>query len=121
MSEKNRVLSFLNKDLPFKPKQIKAVIDLVEDKNTIPFIARYRKEQTDNLDEVEIKLIVDKYTYLTKLEERKTEIIRLISEQNKMTDKLLAQINAADKLQSLDDLYRPYRQKFPHRHYNQIP
>ncbi len=111
MNEKSRVLSFLNKDLPFKPKQIKSVIDLVEDKNTIPFIARYRKEQTDNLDEVEIKLIVDKYTYLVKLEERKSEIIRLIDEQGKMTDKLLAQINEADKLQTLDDLYRPYRQK----------
>ncbi len=111
MNEKHRVLSFLNKDLPFKPKQIKSVIELIEDKNTIPFIARYRKEQTDNLDEVEIKLIVDKYTYLTKLEERKSEIIRLIDTQGKMTDKLLSQINAADKLQTLDDLYRPYRQK----------
>lgn len=111
MNEKSRVLSFLTKDLSFKPRQIKSVIELIEDKNTIPFIARYRKEQTDNLDEVEIKLIVDKYTYLTKLEERKSEIIRLISEQGKMTDKLLAQINEADKLQSLDDLYRPYRQK----------
>lgn len=111
METNDRVIQFLNNDLPFKAKQIKSVINLIQDKNTIPFIARYRKEMTDNLDEVEIKLIVDKYNYMLKLEERKVEVIRLIDEQDKLTDKLLRQINLADKLQLVDDLYRPYRQK----------
>lgn len=106
-----RVLDFLNKDLPFKSTQINSVIKLIDDKNTIPFIARYRKEMTNNLDEVEIKLIVDKYNYLLKLEERKEEVIRLIDEQDKLTDKILNDIRKADKLQTIDDIYRPFRQK----------
>ena len=106
-----RVLDFLNKDLPFKSTQINSVIKLIDDKNTIPFIARYRKEMTNNLDEVEIKLIVDKYIYLLKLEERKDEVIRLIDEQDKLTDKILNDIRKADKLQTIDDIYRPFRQK----------
>ncbi len=111
MEVNERVINFLNNDLPFKNTQIKAVIALIEDKNTIPFIARYRKEMTENLDEVEIKLIVDKYNYLLKLEERKEEVIRLISEQDKMTEELLNKIMEADRLQIIDDLYRPFRQK----------
>ncbi|NLC54655.1 MAG: RNA-binding transcriptional accessory protein [Erysipelothrix sp.] len=111
MDVNKRVIGFLNNELPFKSNQITSVIKLIEDKNTIPFIARYRKEATDNLDEVEIKLIVDKYNYLTKLEDRKEEVIRLISEQDKMTDKILNDIKKADKLQMIDDIYRPFKQK----------
>src|SRR5690625_69386 len=95
----------------FSKKQIETTLSLLEEGNTIPFIARYRKELTGSLDEVEIKTISDRYYYLKNLEERKVEIIRLISEQGKMTDELKSEILKADKLTQLDDLYRPYRPK----------
>lgn len=95
----------------FSKKQIETTLSLLEEGNTIPFIARYRKELTGSLDEVEIKTISDRYYYLKNLEERKEEIIRLISEQGKMTDELKSEILKTDKLTQLDDLYRPYRPK----------
>lgn len=95
----------------FSKKQIETTLSLLEEGNTIPFIARYRKELTGSLDEVEIKTISDRYYYLKNLEERKVEIIRLISEQGKMTDELKSEILKTDKLTQLDDLYRPYRPK----------
>src|SRR5699024_11064385 len=87
------------------------VIELLEEGNTVPFIARYRKEMTSGLDEVEIKLIQDTFEYATQLKERKEEVIRLIDEQEKLTEELAKEINAATKLQRVDDLYRPYRNK----------
>ena len=95
----------------YSKKQIETTLSLLEEGNTIPFIARYRKELTGSLDEVEIKTISDRYYYLKNLEERKQEIIRLISEQGKMTDELKSEILKTDKLTQLDDLYRPYRPK----------
>src|SRR5699024_1738534 len=82
---------------------------LLEEGNTVPFIARYRKEMTSGLDEVEIKLIQDTFEYATQLKERKEEVIRLIDEQEKLTEELAKEINAATKLQRVEDLYRPYR------------
>ena len=95
----------------YKGQQIEAVIKLIEDGNTVPFIARYRKEMTGSLDEVQIRDIVDRYEYLTNLEKRKEEIKRLIEEQGKLTDVLVEAINGAQKLQTLEDIYRPYKQK----------
>src|SRR5699024_663783 len=85
--------------------------ELLEEGNTVPFIARYRKEMTSGLDEVEIKLIQDTFEYATQLKERKEEVIRLIDEQEKLTEELAKEINAATKLQRVEDLYRPYRKK----------
>lgn len=87
------------------------VIALLDEGNTVPFIARYRKEVTGSLDEVQIKQIEDAYHYEKGLEQRKEEVIRLIEEQGKMTDDLKKEIQNASILQRLEDLYRPYKQK----------
>ncbi len=91
--------------------QVRTVAGLLDDGNTIPFIARYRKEMTGELDEVQLRAIDDRRTYLKGLEDRKGEVIRLIDEQGKLTPELQAAIEKAIKLQEVEDLYRPYRQK----------
>src|SRR5699024_8897391 len=94
-----------------QPKTIKEVIQLLEDGNTVPFIARYRKEATGGLDEVAIKEIQDIWEYNIQLRDRKEEVIRLIEEQDKLTPELETDIQAASKLQRVEDLYRRYKQK----------
>ncbi|MCM3734016.1 RNA-binding transcriptional accessory protein [Fictibacillus nanhaiensis] len=101
----------MEQELNVKGKQINQVIELLEEGNTVPFIARYRKELTGGLDEVQIKDIMDRWTYLQNLASRKEEVIRLIDEQGKLTEELKASINKAQKLQDIEDLYRPYKQK----------
>lgn len=96
---------------PISKVQIEAVLNLLADGATIPFIARYRKEKTGSLDEVQIKNIQDRYQYLENLQKRKEEIIENISNQGKLTEELRAEILAANVLQKLEDLYRPYKQK----------
>ncbi|HLR67302.1 MAG TPA: Tex family protein [Virgibacillus sp.] len=90
---------------------VEKVITLINEGNTVPFIARYRKEMTGGLDEVQIKLIQDKWQYAVNLAERKEEVIRLISEQGKLSEELEHEIKAATQLQRVEDLYRPYKQK----------
>ena len=97
--------------LKISEKYITNVLNLLEEGNTIAFIARYRKELTNSLDEVAIKLIQDEYNYLKSLEERKEEVIRLISEKGLLTDDLKADILKQDKLQRVEDLYRPFKEK----------
>ncbi|SFM30125.1 uncharacterized protein SAMN04487943_112114 [Gracilibacillus orientalis] len=92
-------------------KSIKSVIQLLEEGNTVPFIARYRKEMTGSLDEVQIKDIQDAWNYVNALADRKQEVIRLIDEQGKLTDQLQQEIVQATQLQKVEDLYRPYKQK----------
>ena len=104
-------LSIIAKEQNVSMKQVKSVITLIEDGNTVPFIARYRKEQTGALDEVKIKDIIDRYTYIQNLAQRKEEVIRLIEEQGKLTEELRKNITKAIKLQEVEDLYRPYKQK----------
>ncbi|PTI35273.1 RNA-binding transcriptional accessory protein, partial [Mammaliicoccus vitulinus] len=87
------------------------VLELLEDKNTVPFIARYRKELTGGLDEVEIKLIENEYTYAVNLHKRKEEVIRLIDEQGLLTEDLKSDILKQTKLQRIEDLYRPFKKK----------
>lgn len=96
---------------PITKAQIEAVLNLLTDGATIPFIARYRKEKTGSLDEVQIKNIQDRYQYLENLQKRKEEIIENISNQGKLTEELRTDILAANVLQKLEDLYRPYKQK----------
>ena len=95
----------------FRPAQIEKVLQLLEEGNTVPFIARYRKEATGSLDEVEIREIEERHQYATNLHKRKEEVIRIIEEQGKLTPKLKADIERADKMQRVEDLYRPYKQK----------
>ena len=97
--------------LKINEKYINNVLNLLEEGNTIAFIARYRKELTNSLDEVAIKLIKDEFNYLKSLEERKEEVIRLISEKGLLTDDLKAEILKQDKLQRVEDLYRPFKEK----------
>ena len=97
--------------LKISEKYITNVLNLLEEGNTIAFIARYRKELTNSLDEVAIKLIQDEYNYLKSLEERKEEVIRLIYEKGLLTDDLKADILKQDKLQRVEDLYRPFKEK----------
>lgn len=94
-----------------KETVIKKVIQLLDEGNTVPFIARYRKEETGGLDEVAIKQIYDTWTYQVQLKERKEEVIRLIAEQDKLTKSLKNEIERATTLQRVEDLYRPYRKK----------
>ncbi|MCW6676936.1 RNA-binding transcriptional accessory protein [Aerococcaceae bacterium NML180378] len=92
-------------------KQVEATLALLAEGNTIPFIARYRKEVTGALDEVQIHAIEQRHHYMTQLAGRKEEVTRLIAEQDKLTDELVAQINKATTLQQVEDIYRPYKQK----------
>ncbi|MEK3763821.1 Tex family protein [Solibacillus sp. FSL K6-4121] len=109
--EQQKMLQIIAKDANVEPKQAQAVIGLLEEGNTVPFIARYRKEVTGSLDEVQIKAVEDRYHYIQQLETRKEEVVRLIDEQGKLTEELQASINAATVLQRVEDLYRPYKQK----------
>ncbi|MGE7666330.1 Tex family protein [Ureibacillus composti] len=109
--EDKKLLQMIAVDTKVKPHQAEAVIKLLEDGNTVPFIARYRKEATGSLDEVQIKSIEDRYHYIQQLEQRKEEVIRIIEEQGKLTEELEASIKGATILQRVEDLYRPFKQK----------
>ena len=94
-----------------RESQVSAAIDLIDQGNTIPFIARYRKEATGGLDDESLRAIDERLAYLRGLEERKEEVIRLIDEQGKLTEELKAEIMKAEVLQRVEDLYKPYKQK----------
>ena len=97
--------------LGLKESQVSQVLDLTVEGNTIPFIARYRKEMTGNLDEVEIKAIIDLDKSMTALAERKATVLAKIEEQGKLTDALRSEIEAAEKLADVEELYLPYKEK----------
>lgn len=109
--DQQKMLQIIAKDAKVEPKQAKAVIGLLEEGNTVPFIARYRKEMTGSLDEVQIKAVEDRYHYIQQLETRKEEVLRLIDEQGKLTEELQTAIQASTVLQRVEDLYRPFKQK----------
>ncbi|ADC49899.1 Tex transcription access, protein (S1 RNA binding) [Alkalihalophilus pseudofirmus OF4] len=106
-----KLIQEIEKELSVNEKYIRNLIDLVEEGNTVPFIARYRKELTGSLDEVQIRTIVERWEYANQLQQRKDEVKRLIGEQDKLTDELALKIDQAMKLQEIEDLYRPYKQK----------
>ena len=92
-------------------KQITNVINMLNDGNTIPFMARYRKENTDNLDEVQLRLIRDRFEYISELEHRKEVVLKSIDEQGKLTDELAQAIHQVTTKQVLEDLYLPFKPK----------
>ena len=98
-------------ELSVRPQQAAATLELLDSGNTIPFIARYRKEVTGSLDEEQIRMISERAQYLRNLEERRQEILESITSQEKLTPELESQIKAAVKMQELEDLYLPYRPK----------
>ncbi|MBQ6133549.1 MAG: RNA-binding transcriptional accessory protein [Lachnospiraceae bacterium] len=105
------IVSIIAEEIGAKNSQVEAAVKLIDEGNTIPFIARYRKEATGSLDDEKLRLLHTKLTYLRNLEERKEEVIGLIDEQGKLTEELKASILAATKLVTVEDLYRPYKQK----------
>lgn len=97
--------------LKIKEKQVEDTIKLIDEGNTIPFISRYRKEVTGNLSDTELRQLEEHLTYLRSLEQRKEDVIRLIDEQGKLTEELKTEIENAEKIQEVEDLYLPYKQK----------
>ena len=107
----NKLVIEVAKNLEVKIGQVEQVLALLNEGNTIPFIARYRKEITGGLDEEQIKDIHREWSYSVNLQKRKEDVIRLIDEKEMLTDELLNQINEATKLVDVEDLYRPYKEK----------
>ena len=101
----------LEKELNLKKFQIENAINLIDEGNTIPFIARYRKEQTGEMSDVQLRDFYDRLTYLRNLVERKDDIKRLIDEQGKLTDEIVTAVDNAKTLQEVEDIYAPYKQK----------
>ncbi|PHF01513.1 RNA-binding transcriptional accessory protein [Bacillus pseudomycoides] len=111
VDNRQALMKMLVKELGFTEKQVRHVIQLTEEGNTVPFIARYRKEWTGSLDEVQIRAILERWQYMMQLEDRKEEVLRLINEKGKLTEDLHHHILSATKLQEVEDLYRPYKEK----------
>jgi uncharacterized protein len=101
----------LIKELKISAKQVKDVIELLDDGNTVPFIARYRKEATGEMDDIVLRKFSERLIYLRNLEDRRSDVIRIIEEQGKLTEELKNSIEKCDTLTEIEDLYRPYKQK----------
>ena len=105
------ILKNVADELNFNESQVENTVKLFDEGATVPFIARYRKEVTGNLDEEQIRDVIEKVTYYRNLEKRKEEVLRLIEEQGKLTDELKKSIESAKRLQEVEDLYLPYKKK----------
>ena len=105
------IIEKLAAEFHLKQSQVEATVNLIDEGNTIPFIARYRKEVTGALSDVVLRDLDERLTYLRNLDERKEEVIRLIAEQGKLTEELEAEIRKAEVLQRVEDLYKPFKQK----------
>lgn len=106
-----KIEDVLAKELGVKPSQVEAVIKLIDEGNTIPFIARYRKEATGGLDDAQLRELDARLTYLRTLEARKAEVLASIDEQGKLTEKLRDAIEGATMMQRVEDLYKPFKKK----------
>ena len=105
------ILKQLKNELNIQLWQVEAAVKLIDEGNTIPFIARYRKEATGSLNDEVLRNLDERLTYLRNLEDKKSQVIASIEEQGKLTDELKAQIENAETMVAVDDLYRPYRPK----------
>ena len=105
------IIKIISEELKVRPNQVEAAVKLIDEGNTIPFIARYRKDVTDNLSDEQLRNLDERLTYLRNLEERKSAVIDSITEQEKMTPELLKKIEEATTLVEVEDLYRPYKPK----------
>ena len=101
----------ITEELGVKKWQVDAAVTLIDEGNTIPFIARYRKEATGTLDDEQLRKLHERLTYLRNLEEKKEQVLASIEEQGKLTEELKHQILSAETLVVVEDLYRPYRPK----------
>lgn len=107
----DRIIEEISKNMNIKKVQVEKTLELLANDNTIPFIARYRKEVTGNLDEEQIRKISEVYEYQVNLEKRKDDVIRLIDEKGMLTEELKAEILKAEKLVEIEDIYRPFKEK----------
>lgn len=105
------ILKVLQEEFKLKTSQVKNTVELLDEGNTIPFIARYRKEKTGELEDVVIRDLSNRLDYLRNLETRKEEVIRMIGDQGNLTEELKQEITSAESIQRIDDLYRPFRPK----------
>ncbi len=105
------IIAVLAEELALKKDAVKAAVELLDEGNTVPFIARYRKEATGGMDDVALRTLEERLAYLRNLEQRKSDVLLLIDAQGKLTPELEEQIRAATQLQRVEDLYKPYRKK----------
>lgn len=105
------IVATLAEELGLRPEAVDAAVRLIDEGNTIPFIARYRKEATGGMDDVALRALDERLAYLRNLEQRKADVLLLIGAQGKLTPELEAEIQAATQLQRVEDLYKPYRKK----------
>src|SRR3954452_4705154 len=106
-----KIVQRIAAELSVQPRQVAAAVQLLDEGATVPFIARYRKEVTDNLDDTQLRNLEERLLYLRELEDRRAAIIASIDEQGKLTDELRTAIEGADSKQVLEDLYHPYKPK----------
>ncbi|OXI24996.1 Tex family protein [Burkholderia sp. AU15512] len=106
-----KIVQRIATELSVQPRQVAAAVQLLDEGSTVPFIARYRKEVTGNLDDTQLRQLEERLLYLRELEDRRASILSSIDEQGKLTDELRAAIDAADSKQVLEDLYLPYKPK----------
>jgi protein Tex len=106
-----RLVAQIARELSLDARHVSAALALFDEGNTLPFIARYRKEATGTLDEVQLRDVRDRAEYLGELEARRAAVLKSIEEQGKLTDDLRARIDAADTKQAVEDLYLPYKPK----------
>ena len=107
----NKIINTIAEELNIKPNQVESTVKLIDEGNTIPFIARYRKEVTGGLSDEILRDLGERLTYLRNLEKRKEEIIKSIDEQGKLTDEIFQAVAIAKTLSEVEDIYRPYKQK----------
>ena len=107
----DKIIKTIAEELNIKEKQVENAIKLIDEGNTIPFIARYRKEVTGGLSDEVLRDLGERLSYLRNLEQRKEEIVKSIDEQGKLTDEILQAIAIAKTLAEVEDIYRPYKQK----------
>ena len=106
-----KIINIISSELQVKSSQVENAIKLIDEGNTIPFIARYRKEVTGGLSDEQLRTLGERLTYLRNLEQRKQEIIKSIEEQGKLTEEIVKQTEEATSLSEVEDIYRPYKQK----------
>src|SRR6185369_13665374 len=106
-----RITQTIADELTVAPRQVAAAVALLDEGSTVPFIARYRKEATGNLDDTQLRTLEERLFYLRELEERRAVILSSIEEQGKLTDELRGAIEAAATKQTLEDIYLPYKPK----------
>lgn len=107
----DKIIKTIAEELNIKPSQVENTVKLIDEGNTIPFIARYRKEVTGGLSDEVLRDLGDRLNYLRNLEQRKEEVIKSIDEQGKLTDEILQAVAVAKTLAEVEDIYRPYKQK----------